>query len=59
MDNVNIKLAYTDVMKFYFSFESRIPVAFIHIRNEFAILFDQKTPTSDEHGRGFNPTSKG
>ncbi|CAF0933386.1 unnamed protein product [Adineta ricciae] len=58
MDNLNIKLAYTDVMKFYFSFESRIPVAFIHVRNEFAILFDQKIPTSDEHGRGFNPISK-
>ncbi|UJR25208.1 hypothetical protein I4U23_006560 [Adineta vaga] len=57
-DNLNIKLAYTDILKFYFSFESCLPVAFIHVRNEFAILFDKYIPTSDEHGKGFNPNSK-
>jgi hypothetical protein len=46
-------------MKFYFSFESQMPVALIQVRNEFATLFDKYIPTSDEHGRGFNPNSKG
>ncbi|CAF1191597.1 unnamed protein product [Adineta steineri] len=58
MDNLSIKLAYSDVVKFYFSFESQTPAAFIHVRNEFAVLFDKFIPTSDEHGKGFNPNSK-
>lgn len=59
MDNVNIKLAYSDVIAFYFSFQSKTPAAFIQVRNEFAILFDKHIPTSDEQGRGFDPKSKG
>ena len=59
MDHVNIKLAYSDIVTFYFSFQSQTPAAFIQVRSEFAILFDKYIPTSDEHGRGFDPDSKG
>ncbi|CAF3354404.1 unnamed protein product [Rotaria sp. Silwood1] len=58
LDNVNMKLAYSDVLAFYFSFQSQTPAAFIQVRNEFAVLFDKYIPTSDEHGRGFDPNSK-
>ncbi|CAF3872492.1 unnamed protein product [Rotaria magnacalcarata] len=58
LDRVNIKLAYSDVVTFYFSFQSQTPAAFIQVRNEFAILFDKYIPTSDEHGKGFDPDSK-
>lgn len=54
-----MKLAYTDVIAFYFSFESQTPVALIQVRSEFAKLFDRYIPTSDEKGRGFDPDSKG
>ncbi|CAF0793616.1 unnamed protein product [Rotaria sordida] len=58
LDNVNMKLAYSDVVAFYFSFQSQTPAAFIQVRSEFARLFDKYIPTSDEHGRGFDPNSK-
>jgi hypothetical protein len=58
-DNLNIKLAYSDIITFYFSFQSQIPAAFIQVRSEFARLFDKYIPTSDEHGLGFDPSSKG
>ena len=56
---MNIKLAYSDVITFYFSFQSQTPAAFIQVRSEFAELFDRYIPTSDERGRGFDPNSKG
>ena len=59
LESVNVKLAYTDVIAFYFSFESQNPVALIQVRSEFARLFDRHIPTSDEKGRGFDPDSKG
>jgi hypothetical protein len=58
-ESLNIKLAYTDIIKFYFSFESQTPAALIQVRNEFARLFNKYIPTSDEHGKGFDPNSKG
>jgi hypothetical protein len=54
-----MKLAYSDVVAFYFSFQSQSPAALIQVRNEFAILFNRHIPTSDEKGRGFDPKSKG
>jgi hypothetical protein len=58
-DHLNIKLAYSDVISFYFSFQSETPAALIQVRHEFAKLFDKYIPTSDEHGKGFDPNSKG
>lgn len=54
-----MKLAYSDIIQFLFSFESQTPVALIQVRSEFAKLFDKFIPTSDEYGRGFDPNSKG
>jgi len=59
MTNVNMKLSYSDILKFYFSFQSEKPSAIIHVRNEFALLFNKFIQTSDEHGKGFDPTSSG
>ena len=58
-NNVNIKLAYSDVNKFYFSFQPQIPAAIIHVRHEFAELFHKYNLSSDKHGRDFDPNSKG
>jgi hypothetical protein len=52
-------LAYTDVISFYFSYQSQPPAAFIQVRPDFANLFAQYIPSSDEHGKGFDPNSKG
>lgn len=54
-----MKLAYSDIITFYFSFQSQIPTALILVRDEFARLFDKYIPTSDDQGRGFDPKSKG
>jgi hypothetical protein len=56
---LNIKLAYSDIISFYFSFQSQPPAAFIQVRPEFAELFAKFIPSSDEHGKGFDPNSKG
>ena len=54
-----MKLAYTDVITFYFSFQSQTPAALIEVRSEFAKLFNRYIPTADEHGKGFDPKSPG
>jgi hypothetical protein len=59
MENLNIKLAYSDIVTFYFSFRSKPPAGFIQARSEFAEIFDKYIPSSDEHGQGFDPNSKG
>ncbi|UJR23682.1 hypothetical protein I4U23_026665 [Adineta vaga] len=58
MENLNIKLAYTDILSFYFSFQSQPPAAFIQVRPEFAELFAKFIPSSDEQGKQFDPNSK-
>jgi len=59
MNNLNIKLAYSDILSFYFSYQSQPPSAFIQVRPEFADLFAKFIPSTDEHGKGFDPNSKG
>ncbi len=59
MNNLNIKLAYSDIISFYFSFQSQPPAAFIQVRPEFTELFAKFIPSNDEHGKGFDPNSKG
>ena len=59
MDNLNIKLAYSDIVSFYFSFQSQPPAAFIQVRPDFAELFAKFIPSTDEQGKGFDPNSKG
>jgi hypothetical protein len=59
MNNLNIKLAYSDILSFYFSFQSQPPAAFIQVRSDFAELFAKFIPSTDEHGKGFDPNSKG
>lgn len=59
MANLNIKLAYSDILSFFFSFQSQPPTAFIQVRPDFANLFAQYIPSTDEHGKGFDPKSKG
>ncbi|CAF1324339.1 unnamed protein product [Adineta ricciae] len=58
MENLNIKLAYSDIQSFYFSFQSQPPAAFIQAKPDFAELFAKFIPSSDEHGKQFDPTSK-
>ncbi|CAF0899010.1 unnamed protein product [Rotaria sordida] len=58
MANLNIKLAYSDIISFYFSFQSQPPAAFIQVRPDFADLFARFIPSTDEHGKGFDPNSK-
>jgi hypothetical protein len=57
--NLSIKLAYTDILSFYFSFQSQPPAAFIQVRPDFAELFAKYIPSADEHGKGFDPKSNG
>jgi hypothetical protein len=59
MENLNIKLAYSDIVSFYFSFQSQPPAAFIQVRPDFAELFAKFIPSTDEHGKRFDPNSKG
>ncbi|CAF0852460.1 unnamed protein product [Didymodactylos carnosus] len=59
LENLNIKLAYSDVVQFIYSYQSRPPVALIQVRKEFAELFEQYIPSADEKGLAFDPTSKG
>ena len=59
MDNLNIKLAYSDILSFFFSYQSRPPAAFIQVRPDFAELFHKYIPSADEHGRKFDPKSNG
>jgi len=59
MNNLNVKLAYSDIISFYFSFQSQPPAAFIQVRPEFTELFAKFIPSNDEHGKGFDPNSKG
>ena len=59
MDNLNIRLAYSDTLSFYFSYQSQPPAAFVQVRPEFVELFDQYIPFSDALGRGFDPNSSG
>ncbi|CAF3438305.1 unnamed protein product [Rotaria sp. Silwood1] len=56
--NLNIKLAYSDIISFFFSFQSQPPAAFIQVRPDFADLFAKYIPSTDEHGKGFDPNSK-
>lgn len=58
MENLNIKLAYSDILKFFYSYQSQPPAAFIQVRSEFAELFDKYIPSSDEHGKKFDPNAK-
>ncbi|CAF1292359.1 unnamed protein product [Adineta steineri] len=58
MDNLNIKLAYTDILSFFYSFQSQPPAAFIQVRPDFADLFATYIPSTDEHGKQFDPNSK-
>lgn len=59
MDNLNIKLAYSDILSFYFSYQSRPPAAFIQVRPDFAELFQKYIPSTDEQGKKFDPKSNG
>ena len=59
MCNLNIKLAYSDILSFYFSSQSQPPAAFIQVRPDFADLFEKYIPSTDEHGKGFDPKSSG
>lgn len=59
LDNLNIKLAYSDIVSFYFSYQSRPPAAFIQVRPDFAELFHQYIPSADEQGKQFDPKSNG
>ncbi|CAF3880691.1 unnamed protein product [Rotaria magnacalcarata] len=58
MANFNIKLAYSDIISFFYSFQSQPPAAFIQVRPDFADLFAKYIPSTDEHGKGFDPHSK-
>lgn len=59
MDNLNIKLAYSDILSFYFSYQSQPPAAFIQVRPDFAELFVKYIPSTDQHGKKFDPKSNG
>lgn len=59
MANLNIKLAYSDIISFLFSYQSQPPAAFIQVRPDFADLFAKYIPSTDECGKGFDPNSKG
>ncbi|CAF2843087.1 unnamed protein product [Rotaria sp. Silwood2] len=59
MANLNIKLAYSDIISFFFSFQSQPPAAFIQVRPDFADLFAKYIPSMDEKGKAFDPNSKG
>ncbi len=59
VNNLTIKLAYSDILSFYFSFQSQPPAAFIQVRPDFAELFAKYIPSVDEHGKGFDPKSNG
>ncbi|CAF0843353.1 unnamed protein product [Didymodactylos carnosus] len=58
LENLNIKLAYSDVVRFVYFYESRPPAALIQVRKEFADLFEQFIPSADEEGLAFDPMSK-
>ncbi|CAF3885819.1 unnamed protein product [Rotaria sp. Silwood2] len=58
MANLNIKLAYSDIISFFFSFQSQPPAAFIQVRPDFADLFAKYIPSMDEKGKAFDPNSK-
>ena len=59
MDNLNIKLAYSDILSFFFSYQSHPPAAFIQVRPDFAEIFHKYIPSADEYGRKFDPKSSG
>ena len=59
MQNLNIKLAYSDMVSFHYSFQCQPPAVFIQVRSEFAELFAQYIPSSDEHGKRFDPKAEG
>lgn len=59
MANLNIKLAYSDITSFFYSYHSQPPAAFIKVRPDFADLFAKYIPSTDKQGKGFDPNSKG